>query len=162
MGWVNAWSTQEDSFLERRVSVWVHVSPQPEQNPLDHSRALWHPAIVTFTHYPAVMDSVQLMSDCEWDRGTLNVGVCVCTCCSISFLLALWNLTAEFVKMYLQYVFAFAIAFGATCISIWVHGALQSAGLIETQWRGKAREKVIDCSQHKGPQETAGREMVNE
>lgn len=73
-----------------RVHVYtrtsVRVSPQPEQNPLDHSRALWHPAIVTFAHYLAVMHSVQLMSGTDWVRRTcLSVCLCVCSldhCCA--------------------------------------------------------------------------------
>lgn len=61
----------------------------------------------------------------------------------------------------LHHVFVSVSAFSATRISISVHGVLLSTCLIETQWRGKAREKVIDSSQHKGPQETAGK-TVNE
>lgn len=57
----------------------VHVSPQPEQNPLDHSRALWHPAIVTFTYYLAVMGPVQLMSVREWESTSMNCCVSIDT-----------------------------------------------------------------------------------
>ena len=47
-------------------------------------------------------------------------------------------------------------ALSATCISIWADEVPQRAVLVETQWWRKAREKVVDSSQHKVPQETAG------
>lgn len=46
--------------------------------------------------------------------------------------------------------------------SVAAASASQSAVLVEAQRRGKSREKVIDSSQHKGPQDTAGGAMVNE
>lgn len=92
----------------------AHVSPQPEQNPLDHSRALSHPAIVTFTHYLAVMDSVWLNVRGEWDKGSLDACVCVCVCVR-------------------QQPMIFMSIFSATCSSI----------MAATSWRGKIK-KLID------------------